>query len=63
MKELWDSFAVVANVEWPSIVLGIIIAVVTGPAFAFTHQLYTILIAPWVKRKLSGLAGRSSQGS
>jgi hypothetical protein len=48
--------------EWPSILLACVIALMSGPLFGLTHDLYQILVSPWLTKVLERLRARLSRG-
>lgn len=49
----------IINIEWPSIALACVIAFLSGPIFGVTHDLYQILLSPWLRGLFHRLRGRS----
>ncbi len=46
------------SIEWPSLVLAAVIALVSGPLFGLTHDLYQMFVSPWLTKVVSKLRGR-----
>jgi|JI10StandDraft_1071094.scaffolds.fasta_scaffold149805_2 hypothetical protein len=53
MQHLLETIELLLDIEYESLVLGALIAAVSGPIFAITHEATKWIIAKWRSHRLS----------
>lgn len=53
MQHLLETIELLLKIEFESLVLGGLIAAISGPIFAITHEATKWIIAKWQSRRLS----------